>query len=681
MAYRKIALVGFPDDANLIEGASHILGTQKSEIAQHETVRNAAAAVVERKDDQLRADDVLILLSDSVADDQKRRAEKLSKVGATILQVTEPFDGDQDDDGQRLWFQGEPYPVKKSTDDLLDDLFGDDEEEEETPLPDLPEEKPKPRGLPIPAFVEESPEEEPVKEEPLPEIPETSKDPFGLPPFGSDIAPERTPEPEPEPESSAPVYPDAVVIPKRETQNDNSWESEDLEAEMEDPADNAASLNPFADMQTPGFGQPEHTSAPEPEVRTRREYREERQTEPESRWNLQEEHPREATPEPEPIPEPVEEERPSAFIQPPATGAPSFARPADEDSRTNNFEAVQTRQRFAPRSSSSEVVSLRKGRRGSARNNLRLITGSNGGAGKTTITYQLANIHASMLKAVKSDQKVWLLESDYENSKLGERVPGASTRNLGVFLEALADIADNAGAHVSYDRIEEMKNQALEDSSVELVESGVRVLAAPYDTTARSTVNVTTAINSAVKMILSRGDYVYIDAPTLTSIDDRLNATLAQMSGAVILVGNTGDNTSDVIRAFNSITKRGSRGRDGQAMGGIGVDGRNVHIFLNKTNRARYEEAVQAIAQGTGHAVEYSMDFVPEWQDQWAANHQAAAGKSGAWRHLVNTLAHFLTHLDPNDEVIMSSLNRMAENAKRENANRGGWLRRFFRLS
>lgn len=665
MTNAKVALIGFEEQSDAVVAKTTALLRDRAEysadsIREYATVREAAKSVVVRKENALSAESALIVLSSSVLANEQQAANKLAKIGARVIVTAEPFDAERSDDDQRKWIAGHPYPEKEADmDDLLDDLFGDDEEEpvSETPVFDAAAQT-SPESQPIPVS---EPQQTVAPEEPPQSVP-ISNDPFGLPAFGQEEVPEPTPPVADSQRQPAREQTPAYTEPAPSRRSDVQWEEEDLESALRDDSDRAA--NPFDAVVNPTQRQPE-PQTPEPG------YRHEEQAPSKQAWNLQQEI-EEDTPEPAP-----QEGNPSPIIQPPAYGRPSYIAPSPEN-RPNTFESTTDPSLYRTRKTSRDLV-LSGGRRAQSASFIRLFTGSNGGAGKTTVSYQCANIHASMLRGAKSERKVWLLESDYENPKLGQRIEGATSRNLGIFMETLTKIAENQGAMADHSAIQQMKQEALDNSAVELPHSHVRVLAAPYDTTARSTVNVTTAINSAVQMIIERGDYVYIDAPTLTSIDDRLNAALAKKSGAVIIVGNTGDNTADVIRAFHALTKSGGRVDDGHAAGGIGVDERRVHIFLNKVTDETFNHAVQEIAAGTGHAVQFSMDLVPEWLDSWAGRHKEKAN-AGIWRHLVNTLSNFLLRLDPSDEAVQQVMAQREAAARQQGSKRKGFLGRFFRL-
>lgn len=201
-------------------------------------------------------------------------------------------------------------------------------------------------------------------------------------------------------------------------------------------------------------------------------------------------------------------------------------------------------------------------------------TSSHGGAGNTTLAWVMANTAAMVLskKGQIQDKPVWLIESDYRNPKLQERLH--TQGHLGRVAQEINSVPRS-----------QVNVQFLSDAVYRNVtvqpDTGLKVIPCPYDINRQNTEDISFAIVTAVKLAAAEGGYVFIDAGQLTSDGfDSLDAKLAQeMSHHVVVVSDAG-HISDMQRTCRLLTGRGVRNRKPHEA---------IHVFLNQatTNQVR----------------------------------------------------------------------------------------------
>lgn len=255
------------------------------------------------------------------------------------------------------------------------------------------------------------------------------------------------------------------------------------------------------------------------------------------------------------------------------------------------------------------------------------VTGSHGGAGKTTVSYMLANVLSRALAQEEGDSKeVWLIEADYRNSKLAERLTVDSGNDSGYMANFLMDLSKRQSNTIP--NLPAIRAGVIEKTVIKLP-SGLNVVTCPYDSTKRDTRFIQIAIQQIVEYAANRGAYVFIDADTLSS-DDVLDRKLATIANKIIMVSDAG-HISDVQRAANTMVKP-------VAQGGIGVPISKINVFLNKTGAQRFQEVV---AKGDLNPLSVN-GFIPsieEWDTTWVGDQERGP-------NFVNAVAKFAVFLN-----------------------------------
>jgi MinD-like ATPase involved in chromosome partitioning or flagellar assembly len=217
------------------------------------------------------------------------------------------------------------------------------------------------------------------------------------------------------------------------------------------------------------------------------------------------------------------------------------------------------------------------------------VTGSHGGAGKTTSTWMMANTMAAALKKDPS-RPVFLIEGDYENSKLAQRLNLPPEKNSGRLAELYRTLSSDRSL-ISKQKINmfEMTEKIIKES-IYVNDHGVNIIAAPYDLTKRDGRFLRIAIQKSVEYAERQGGYVFIDADTLSN-DDILDRTLAAKATHVVLVSfGDKDHVDDTHRAIHTLTTPNVKSVSGSQSNGMGVPKDRIKLFFNKTGNERFED-------------------------------------------------------------------------------------------
>lgn len=217
------------------------------------------------------------------------------------------------------------------------------------------------------------------------------------------------------------------------------------------------------------------------------------------------------------------------------------------------------------------------------------VTGSHGGAGKTTSTWMMANTMAAALKKDPS-RPVFLIEGDYENSKLAQRLNLPPEKNSGRLAELYRTLSADRSL-ISKQKINmfEMTEKIIKES-IYVNDHGVNIIAAPYDLTKRDGRFLRIAIQKSVEYAERQGGYVFIDADTLSN-DDILDRTLAAKATHVVLVSfGDKDHVDDTHRAIHTLTTPSIKSVSGSQSNGMGVPKDRIKLFFNKTGNERFED-------------------------------------------------------------------------------------------
>lgn len=259
------------------------------------------------------------------------------------------------------------------------------------------------------------------------------------------------------------------------------------------------------------------------------------------------------------------------------------------------------------------------------------VTGSHGGAGKTTVSYMLANVISRALAQEQGNtEEVFFIEGDYRNSKLAERLGTKSGNDSGRMAAFLQQLNSNQGAAIP--NLDRIRANVIQECVIKLP-SGLNVVTAPYDSTKRDTRFIQMAIQQIVQYAKDNGAYVFIDADTLSS-DDILDRKLVTMADKVVMVTDAG-HISDLQRAANTLIKP-------TAQGGLGVPISRVNVFLNRTGHQTFKEITES-GKLNPLSVNGFIPSISEWDTKWVGDQERGANFANA----VAKFAIFMNSLIP----------------------------------
>lgn len=293
------------------------------------------------------------------------------------------------------------------------------------------------------------------------------------------------------------------------------------------------------------------------------------------------------------------------------------------------------------------------------------VTGAHGGAGKTTSTWMMANTVAAAIK--KDPQRpVFLIEGDYENSKLAQRLNLPPEKNSGRLAEVFRQLAtDRTLGNRGKMDMRELQDNIIE-KSIYVNDHGVNIIAAPYDLTRRDGRFLRLAIQKSVEYAERRGGYVFIDADTLSN-DDILDRTLAANATHVVMVSfGDQDHVDDTHRAIHTLTTPQAKAV-GPGANGMGVPKDRIKLFFNKTGSERFEDLQQIMRP---FLVEGHLPTVQGLNDGgWIGNLQGQD-----FLNAVTSYAVFLNRIHP-----MPELQPYQQRRPQKSTPRGGFLKVFGR--
>lgn len=201
------------------------------------------------------------------------------------------------------------------------------------------------------------------------------------------------------------------------------------------------------------------------------------------------------------------------------------------------------------------------------------VTGSHGGAGKTTTAWVLANVLALSFRELGIKTPVFLIEADYRNPKFAARMSSDSRvriPTLGDASRSITQLSDQnrLNGDVVVDIIQQVSTQQQD--------SGLNVLPCPHDLDNYDPEPLKFAIMSAARVVVSPRfqGIAFIDSGTMTSGKfEQLDETLGlRMANMMVLVTEPDDyHTVDAERTFHIATQGGR------------MSPANVHGFLNKS--------------------------------------------------------------------------------------------------
>lgn len=220
-------------------------------------------------------------------------------------------------------------------------------------------------------------------------------------------------------------------------------------------------------------------------------------------------------------------------------------------------------------------------------------TGSAGGSGKTTISWTSANTLAVAYRAAGNNTPVYLVETDFGNPKFENRMPmGASNTSIAYvkylsWLEKNQSVADEA-------YIAKVEAKAIEESTWTDPTTGLRVIAAPYDTRVSTSAEIQAAILKLSQKLLAEDCVVFFDSGTVGRVDDKmLDRELAHLSAHVLIATRAGERDDQgkwVNAQVDDMRRMAMTMSTSVGKGGWGLDRAKIQAFFNKTDYDSYEE-------------------------------------------------------------------------------------------
>lgn len=293
------------------------------------------------------------------------------------------------------------------------------------------------------------------------------------------------------------------------------------------------------------------------------------------------------------------------------------------------------------------------------------VTGSHGGAGKTTSTWMMANTVAAALKKDPT-RPVFLIEADYENSKLAQRLNMPPERNSGKLAEFFRTVsADRSTVVKQRFNMFELTEKIIQES-IYVNDRGVNIIACPYDLTKRDGRFLRMAIQRSVEYAERQGGYVFIDADTLSN-DDILDRTLAAKSTHVIVVSfGDQDHVEDTQRAIHTLVTPNMKSvSHNQSANGMGVPKDRIKVFFNKTGADRYADLQQVMLP---YLVDGHLPTVQGLNEGgWIGNLNG-----GDFPNVVTSYAAFVNRISPMEELRPYQMRKPVKSTPR-----GGFMKVF----
>lgn len=214
------------------------------------------------------------------------------------------------------------------------------------------------------------------------------------------------------------------------------------------------------------------------------------------------------------------------------------------------------------------------------------VTGTHGGAGKTTWSWLFAESICHMVRMAEEDDKadpnVWYIETDYANPKLQERF-GLST--------SMGDVVDFIMENHDRRVISQSEIRSAIESIVKVDEAtGMRVLTCPYDIKSVKSADVLKFVmKKAVMLANESGGYVVIDSHNFT-VDqfDDIDTEIAQKLSNYVIIVSEPHNVNELHRTIGVV-----KGDSGSP---IRRSQKTIKVFLNKAGADQEEDIGRQIA-------------------------------------------------------------------------------------
>lgn len=237
------------------------------------------------------------------------------------------------------------------------------------------------------------------------------------------------------------------------------------------------------------------------------------------------------------------------------------------------------------------------------------VTGVAGGSGKTTLSYLIGNIFASAMKRAGkiNDHPVFVIEADFENSKWASRLDIPRGNDISHYVQQMRAMTTDSKTS-SPERFRKMKEDAI-DGSTFMLDSGLRVIACPYEIEADDVVPISNAIGQIIEFLLNlKGiqPIIIVDG-SVPKTSDPVAKAMASLAHATVLTSSRGNN-DDVDRALKIMKSQ------------LKMSTSRISLFFMKCTEKRFEDYIARFAPV---ACAGFLPIIAELEDQ--------SGEHGAW--------------------------------------------------
>lgn len=235
------------------------------------------------------------------------------------------------------------------------------------------------------------------------------------------------------------------------------------------------------------------------------------------------------------------------------------------------------------------------------------VTGVSGGSGKTTLSYLLASVIANAMqrKGLLNQRPVFVVEADFENSKWESRLNIEGGRNITHYIKRYSEIG-------RYSMTPKQRQRYIEDAidgSTYVTDTGVRVIACPYNLREQDTVPVSKAIGQIVRFLreMDTIEPIIIVDGSYPRPSDIVSVAMANIANYAVLTSSNG-NIYDIQRSLNVMTTE------------LKMSKSRISLFYMKTTQEKFNKFALAMKpyQSAGFLIR-----VAELEDQDNPN--------GAW--------------------------------------------------
>lgn len=262
-----------------------------------------------------------------------------------------------------------------------------------------------------------------------------------------------------------------------------------------------------------------------------------------------------------------------------------------------------------------------------------MVTSGFGGSGKTTLSYYSAHTTAMALRRAHSDMGVILIEADYMNPKLQNRLDIPAGRDLSGLVQLLEKI--RSGEITSQEREEAF--YATMDNIVVPTDHGFSVLASPYDTT--STASPEMLEDALVKAVMwaqrREGMFVIVDAHIL-GFAQGAYLNLVEMANSIVIVtdamglepqgkkrrrrAEVGIGDVDDVSHLDDTVSRLTALVTPYEQNGFGQPTDKLSVFFNRTSEKEIMERVVEPRRLSSSFISGNYNYLPQIERGWAGN-------------------------------------------------------------